>query len=80
MNTKTEEEIQHLKKVFAERFPYATLKIVQRKGTMYFTVKGCYRREALATIELFFPDAFAFASDYETKIFKYKDENETLPE
>jgi len=71
-----EEDIGYLKKVFAERFPYATLTVTSRpvKGKMryYFKTKGAYKVDSGRLIECFFETAYRYKQDLSTLIYHYK--------
>lgn len=73
---KREEDVCYLKKVFAERFPHATLTIRTRKikKTTYIYLKtvGCYKVESRQLIECTIGDIEYVSEDYSTLTYKYK--------
>lgn len=71
-----EEDIAYLKKIFAERFPYATLTITNRtvkgKKRYYFKTKGVYKVDSGRLIECFFESAYRYKQDLLTLTYYYK--------
>ncbi len=72
------ELIEHLKKVFAERFPYATLTVTHRKvkgkTRYYFKTVGAYKVDSGRLIECYFETAYRYREDYSTLTYHYKTE------
>ncbi len=69
-----EDPIGTLKKVFAERYPYATLKVVRRNGKLYFYTTGAYKVDSGRLISIFFPNIVMIRSDYATLKYTYRND------
>ena len=73
---KREEDICYLKKVFAERFSYATLTITTRKVKrttyVYLQTVGCYKVDSRRLIECIIGDVEGVSGDLKTLTYKYK--------
>lgn len=71
-----EEDICYLKKIFAERFSYATLTVTTRKvkgkTKMYFKTVGAYKVESGRLIECVFPTAYRYKENYSTLTYHYR--------
>ena len=71
-----EEDIEHLKKTFAERFSHATLTITSRKVNgktrYYFKTVGAYKVESGRLIECYFETAYRYREDLKTLTYHYK--------
>lgn len=69
-----EDPIGMLKKTFADRFPWATLKIVRRNGKLYFYTYGCYKVDSGRLISIFFPNIVMIRGDFANLKYSYRND------